>query len=171
MPESYPREHIEDLVDDNLEWSQLHNMMSEFKDADRFQKVRDVLQDRVDWDDPIVIPYADHLYVVAKPDDRWVIKCDCGHEFCEHDENWKADALINVRDSEAEYLEIYPEDMHPHPDYMELREFFCPGCKTLLEVTNVMPGYPLIHEFEPDIETFYEGWIDEPIPTPETQSA
>jgi acetone carboxylase gamma subunit len=34
-----------------------------------------------------------------------------------------------------------------------------------------MPGYPLIHEFEPDIETFYEDWIDEPIPTPEGQSA
>ena len=74
MPESYPREIIEDLVDDNLEWDQLHNMMSDFKDADRFQQVRDVLQERVDWDDPIVIPYADHLYVVAKPGDQWIIK-------------------------------------------------------------------------------------------------
>lgn len=28
-----------------------------------------------------------------------------------------------------------------------------------------MPGYPIIHEFEPDIETFYNEWIEEPIPT------
>jgi acetone carboxylase gamma subunit len=171
MPESYPRETIEDLVDENLEWSQLHEMMSKFKDDDRFQQVRAVLQERVDWDDPIVLPYADHLYVVAKPDDRWMIKCDCGHEFCEHDENWKREALIRVRDSEADYRDIYPEGMHPHPDYMELREFFCPGCKTLLEVTNTMPGYPLVHEFEPDIETFYEEWIDEPVPTADEATA
>jgi acetone carboxylase gamma subunit len=166
MPESYPREIIEDLVDDNLEWTELHDMMSAFKDSDRFQQVRSILQERVDWDDPIVIPYAENLYVVAKPDDEWVIKCDCGHEFCAHDENWKREALINVRDSAEDYREIYPEGMHPKPDYMELREFFCPGCETLLEVTNVMPGYPLVHEFEPDIETFYEDWIEEPVPTP-----
>ena len=168
MPESYPREIIEDLVDDNLEWSELHDMMSKYKDADRFQQVRAVLQDRVDWDDPIIIPYAEHLYVVAKSDDHWVIKCDCGHEFCDHDANWKRAALINVRDSEEAYREIYPEGMHPNPEYMELREFFCPGCKTLLEVENMMPGYPLVHSFEPDIETFYDEWIDEPIPTPES---
>ncbi len=168
MPESYPREIIEDLVDDNLEWDQLHDMMSAFKDSDRFQQVRAVLQERVDWDDPIVIPYAENLYVVAKGEDDWVIKCDCGHEFCAHDQNWKREALINVRDSPEDYREIYPEGMHPKPEYMELREFFCPGCETLLEVTNVMPGYPLVHEFEPDIETFYEEWIEEPIPTPGT---
>ncbi len=34
-----------------------------------------------------------------------------------------------------------------------------------------MPGYPLIHEFEPDIETFYSEWIEEPIPTAEPESA
>ena len=33
-----------------------------------------------------------------------------------------------------------------------------------------MPGYPIIHEFEPDIETFYTDWIDEPIPSPDSQS-
>jgi acetone carboxylase gamma subunit len=40
-----------------------------------------------------------------------------------------------------------------------------------VEVTNVMPGYPLVHEFEPDIETFYNEWIEEPIPTPESTDA
>ena len=167
MPESYPREIVEDLVDDNLEWDQLRGMMSDFKDSDRFQQLREVLQERVEWDDPILLPYAENLYVVAKSADDWVIKCDCGNEFCAYDENWKREALINVRDSTEEYREIYPEGMHPKPEYMELREFFCPGCHTLLEVTNVMPGYPLVHEFEPDIETFYDQWLDEPIPTPE----
>jgi acetone carboxylase, gamma subunit (EC 6.4.1.6) len=51
MPQSYPREHIEDLVDDNLDWNQLHDMMSDYKDADRFQQIRSILQERVDWDD------------------------------------------------------------------------------------------------------------------------
>lgn len=166
MPESYPQEIIDDLVDDNLEWSELHDMMSDFKDKDRFLKVRKALQERVDWDDPIIIPYAEKLYVVAKSEDDWVIKSESGYEFCQHDENWKHEALINVRNTEEEYLEIYPENMHPHPDYMEIREYYDPKSGELLEVNNVMPGYPIIHEFEPDIETFYEEWIDEPIPTP-----
>lgn len=167
MPESYPRETIEKLVDETLGWEELRNMMSAFKDNDRFQQYRAVLQDRVDWDDPIVLPYAEHLYVVAKPDDRWVIKCDCGHDFCEHDENWKLHALINVRNSTEEFEEIYPQKMGPYPDWNELREYFCPGCQTQLEVESSVPWYPVVHNFEPDIETFYQEWIEEPIPTAE----
>lgn len=164
MPESYPQDVIEDLVDRKLSWDQLREMMTSFKDRDRFEKYIIVVQERVDWDDPVILPYAEHLYVVAKPGDRWVIKCDCGHEFCEYDENWKLHALINVRENEEEIREIYPEGMGPDTDWQELREYICPTCNTLLEVETCMPWDPPVHTFEPDIETFYEDWIEKPIP-------
>jgi acetone carboxylase gamma subunit len=47
---------------------------------------------------------------------------------------------------------------------MELREFYCPGCFTLLEVEAVPPGYPVLFDFQPDIEGFYE-WLGLPLPS------
>ncbi len=35
----------------------------------------------------------------------------------------------------------------------------CPGCRTQLEVEAVPPGYPVIFDFEPDLETFYREWL------------
>ena len=92
------------------------------------------------------------------------IKCDCGHEFCDYRENWKLEALINVRDTVESLREIYPDKMHGDPEWNSLREYFCPGCKTLLEVEAVPPGYPVIHDFVPDLEGFYEDWLGRPLP-------
>ena len=42
---------------------------------------------------------------------------------------------------------------------MELREYYCPGCLRQLEVEALPPGYPVVHEFLPDVEGFYAaGW-------------
>jgi acetone carboxylase, gamma subunit len=137
----------------------------------------EVLQERVPWDERIVLPFGEHLYITVpsagKPADgsaegpggsSYVVKCDCGFEFCDYRENWKLEALINVRGTVEELQEIYPEKMHGDPDWNVLREFFCPGCKALLEVEAVPPGYPLVHDFVPDLEGFYEGWLGRPLP-------
>jgi len=79
-------------------------------------------------------------------------------------ENWKLDALINVRDSVESLREIYPDKMHGDPEWNSLREYFCPGCMTLLEVEAVPPGYPPVHDFVPDLEGFYEDWLGRPLP-------
>jgi acetone carboxylase gamma subunit len=33
-----------------------------------------------------------------------------------------------------------------------------------LEVEALPPGYPVVHEFLPDIEGFYEAWLERPVP-------
>jgi acetone carboxylase gamma subunit len=33
-----------------------------------------------------------------------------------------------------------------------------------LEVEAVPPGYPVLHEFLPDIEGFYRGWLGREVP-------
>jgi acetone carboxylase gamma subunit len=47
---------------------------------------------------------------------------------------------------------------------MEIREYICPGCATLLEVDAVPPGWPVIFDFLPDLEGFYEEWLGRPLP-------
>jgi acetone carboxylase, beta subunit len=77
---------------------------------------------------------------------------------------WKMHAPLLVRDTDELLEEIYPRMAHCDPEWMELREFYCPLSGRLLETEAVTPGYPVVHEFLPDIEGFYRGWLGREIP-------
>jgi acetone carboxylase, gamma subunit len=169
------KDTLRDLVDEKLPRAQVRAIQSGYKDTDRFDKYVAVLQEKVTWDEQIVLPFGEHLYIVRsrgeRPDrsadgasGRYRIKCDCGHEFCDYRENWKLEALINVRQTVEDLREIYPDKMHGDPEWNVLREYFCPVCKTLLEVEAVPPGYPPVHDFVPDLEGFYNEWLGRPLP-------
>ena len=64
-----------------------------------------------------------------------------------------------IRDTREKLDAIYPGHRKCDPEWMELREFYCPGCATQLEVEAVTPGYPLIFDFLPDLEAFYRDWL------------
>src|SRR5207247_4486697 len=141
---------LRDLVDEKWPRGQVRAIQSGYKDADRFDKYVEILQERVDWPDPIVLPFGEHLYITVpsagkpadgsaegpgkpadgsaegpgkpadgsaegpgKPADgsaegpAYVIKCDCGHEFCDYREHWKLEALINVRETAEDLREPY----------------------------------------------------------------
>jgi acetone carboxylase, gamma subunit len=160
----YDKKKIGDLIDGTLDFYQLKEMMSGHKDPERFEIYREVLQDRVSWDDPILLPYGLHLYIVQKENGDRIVKCDCGHEFCDYRENWKLQARIFVRDTEEKMNEVYPKLMSPDPEWQVIREYYCPSCATQLEVEAVPPWYPIILDFEPDIDTFYNEWVKIPLP-------
>lgn len=168
MQTQYTQKEIEDLMDGKLSDAHIHKMLSNFKDANRFDTVLRTLQERVSWDNQIVLPYGSHLYIVKsgeiKADPPYVVKCDCGHEFGSYKQNWKFNASIHVRKTKEDLEEIYPKMMHCEPGWMELREYFCPGCLTLLEVEAVPPGYPIVFDFQPDLETFYQEWLGRDLP-------
>jgi acetone carboxylase gamma subunit len=69
-----------------------------------------------------------------------------------------------VRDDAESFAEIYPKWAAPDPDWVELREFICPSCARLLETESLAPGHPVVHEFLPDIEGFYRGWLGRELP-------
>lgn len=156
---SYDRETIRRLISDQLEWSEIKRIMSRYKDGDRFQTYRDLLQERVAWEDTILLPLSEKLYLVAKGDGVRVVKCECGHELCDGNENWRMHALLYVRDDPEALAEIYPGSRAPDPEFVELREFYCPGCASQLEVDAMTPGYPILNEFEPDVDAFYREWL------------
>ncbi|HEY49972.1 MAG TPA: acetone carboxylase subunit gamma [Dehalococcoidia bacterium] len=165
MPEiSYPKEVIRDLIEGKLPWNQLKSIISGYKDNDRFDKYVAVLQEKVPWQERILLPLTDELYIVQKGKER-IVKCSCGYEFGDYRENWKLKALIHVRDTEAELDEIYPYPSKPEPGYCEMREHYCPGCGIQLEVDTVPFGYPAVFDFLPDLDTFYRDWLRRPLDT------
>jgi acetone carboxylase gamma subunit len=155
---------LRQLKNGNLPFEKLHAMMSGFKDTDRFDKMIALWQESVEWDDPILLPLGEHLYVVRKPDGRRVVKSTWGHEYCEAHENWKLHAKVFVRDTHELINEIYPDKLGCNTEWMHLREYYDPISGVLLEVEAVPPGYPIVHDFKPDIDTFYTEWLGRPAP-------
>ena len=159
---SYPKDTVRDLIDGRLPWAMTKQIISDFKDAGRFENYPEILDERVSWKERILLPIGEHLYIVQSENER-VVKCDCGHEFGPYTENWKLSALIYVRDNEEKLEEIYPGPRKCDPNWMEIREYYCPGCKAQLEIEAVTPGYPIVFDFVPDLEGFYRDWLKKPL--------
>jgi acetone carboxylase gamma subunit len=174
------RETLAAMLDEKLSRREIKTIQSGYKDPDRFEKWVAVLQERVPYDDPIVLPMGEGLNAVRRTSNPaapgggaeeaagsgsgLVVRCDCGHDFCPPSRNWKMEAVIFVRDDLERLLEVYPRMAHCDPEWMELRELYCPSCARQLETEAVPPGYPVVHEFLPDIEGFYRGWLGREVP-------
>ncbi len=154
---------LERMIEGELLWEELKPIISGRKDQNRFEKILEILQEKTQWEEKILLPLHEHLYIVSKDGQR-IVKCSCGFEFGDYKINWKTKCRIRVRDSFEALEELYPKYMTSHPDWMELREFFCPGCLALLDTESVPPGYPVIFNFLPDIDGFYENWLGRKAP-------
>ncbi|MGZ5411466.1 MAG: hydantoinase B/oxoprolinase family protein [Solirubrobacterales bacterium] len=166
------RETLDAMLDEKLSRREVKDIQSGYKDPDRFDKWLAILQDRVPYDEPIVLPLGEGLNVVraggeagGDPEEpKLVIRCDCGHDFCGHDRNWKMEAAVFVRDDAETMSEVFPGFAGGDPDWVELREFYCPSCARMLECDAAVPGYPVVHDFLPDIQGFYRGWLGRELP-------
>jgi acetone carboxylase gamma subunit len=154
---------IEKLIDGVLPWRATQDMLKSPKDSDRFDKYVEIMQARVDFDDPILLPLTPMLFIVAGENGR-VVKCKCGHDFGDYRVNWKLSALIHVRDDEASMSEVYRGREMPDPAWIQLREYICGGCGAQLEVEAVPRGCPPDFDFLPDLDTFYREWLGRPLP-------
>ena len=152
------------MMDGELPWGDVHHVQSSYKDPKRFDTYIKVLQSRMAWDDPIILPLSPYLMIVKNADGIYVVKCVCGYELGDYEENWKTHALINVRDTEESLNEIYPGPRCPDPEKNEIREFYCPDCGTQLEVDAVPPGYPILVNFKPNLAAFYGDWLGRELP-------
>jgi N-methylhydantoinase B/oxoprolinase/acetone carboxylase alpha subunit/acetone carboxylase gamma subunit len=157
-------ETLADLLDEKLSRRAVKDIQSSIKDPDRFDKWVALLQSRVDYDDPIVLPYGEGMNIVRTQEGALMIRTDAGADLCPWDQNWKLHVPMLVRDTDDLYQEIYPKMGHPDGTWQELREFYCPLSGRLLETEAVPPAYPVLHEYLPDIEGFYAGWLQRELP-------
>ena len=63
---------IRDLIEGRLPWPQVKSIISGYKDDDRFDKYVEVLQEKVTWEEKILLPLTDLLYIVQKGSERIV---------------------------------------------------------------------------------------------------
>jgi acetone carboxylase gamma subunit len=162
---TYTQEQVNNMVAGTLDWDTTFRMLSMPKDADRFSMYLHTLQANVTFPDKIVLPLSPHMYIVQSvKTKKWIVKCDCGHEFCGYKENWKLFANIYVRDNAEAMAEVYPKFMAPDTNWQVYREYYCPSCGVMHDVECPVPWYPVMHDFEPDIDTFYKEWVNLPMP-------
>ena len=70
---------LERMINGDLPWDELKPIISGRKDPNRFEIILEILQERVSWNEKILLPLHEHLYVVSKEVQR-IVKCDCGYE-------------------------------------------------------------------------------------------
>ena len=159
------KEIVANLVDGVLSDDQVEQLQRlSQKDSDRFTKYIEVLQERVPWSNKILLRLTDHLYIVRGESGGRIVKCDCGQEFGDYRVNWKLHARIRSRRTSAEFEQVYtPAYVAPEPEWMTIREFYCPNCLTQLGVEVVPPGYPLLFDMLPDLDGFYRDWVGTPL--------
>lgn len=76
------------------------------------------------------------------------IRCkSCGEDICSTDETYKEHLPRNVKPlTEANPLIIDPS--HFVDDELEIREYYCPGCATLLEAQMMKAGSDILEDKE-----------------------
>jgi acetone carboxylase gamma subunit len=157
---------LERLIAGKVTWEEAKELLHVWpKEPDRFQKVLAILQKKVPWKDKILMRISDHVFIVRTDDGRRVSKCECGHEFGDYRINWKFGCTIYVRKTESDFAAVYRGwQGQPDPDVIEVREFYCPQCAAQLATENLPPGYPVLFEMMPDLDTFYREWLGTPLP-------
>jgi len=155
---------IERLLENKATQAEIFKVIAGEKEPElSFEAVIEYFQQKVPWDEKILMPISKHLFIVCKGG-KPIVKAACGYEFGDFRVNWKLFSKVVVRRSSEELEEIYPALMHSDPEWMELREYICPKCGKLLSVEAVPPGHPPVFEFLPDITTFYESWLNKKLP-------
>ncbi len=149
MPE-YSKAQIADLLAGRLGSEDLQVLQRQEKDPGREALVREIERERLGWAESILVCLQQHLYVVEHADGARTVRCDCGHDFGDYRRNWKVAALVYERDPEDGT--IFRGPRAADPQWNILREFYCPGCATQLDVEVVPRGYPFVFNFLPDID-------------------
>ena len=152
------------LIRRELGWDDLLKLMREPKSPHRFDEMIQAVQESVPWDETILIPLGENLFIVAK-DGKAIIKTSGGAELCAWNENWKMKCRIIVRRTKADLKKVFPaEHLTIDSDLVELREWYCPKSGILLDVDCVPPTYPVEIDFTPDLEAFYSVWLGRSLP-------
>ena len=89
----------------------------------------------------------------------------CGHEVGSARKLYKEGLLVYVRDPREIHKpildpELYEFTFSPDPAWVQILEYYCPSCATLVEAEYLPPGHPPVHDMEFDIDALKLQWRD-----------
>jgi acetone carboxylase gamma subunit len=85
----------------------------------------------------------------------------CGREIISARENYKKGCLIYERDPRTVHNPVIEGEFtrSPDPDWCKIIEFYCPGCGTMVENEYLLPGHPITHDIDLDIDKLKEKYL------------
>jgi acetone carboxylase gamma subunit len=93
--------------------------------------------------------------------ERWSCRV-CDHDIGAARGNYKEGLLVHARDPREIHKPIldtsYEFTFAPDSQWVQIVEFYCPGCGTQVEVEYLTPGHPPLHDMEFDIDALKAQW-------------
>ena len=162
----WSRETLEALLDEKLSRREVKDIQSGYKDPDRFEKWLDGPPGAGPLRRSDRAADGEGLNVGAPPGRRLVIRCDCGHDFCPpRPELEDGGARSSFATTDETLGEIYPRMAGTAtPTGWSCASSTVRRAPASSRPRRCRPGYPVVHEFLPDIEGFYRGWLGREIP-------
>jgi len=85
----------------------------------------------------------------------------CGHELISARENYKKGCLVYARNPREIWDPVVDEPLNfaPDPNWVNVVEFYCPQCGTMIE-NEVLPlGHPITYDMELDIDAIKNKYL------------
>lgn len=86
----------------------------------------------------------------------------CSHEIGSARGNYKEGLLVHARDPREIHKPIldtsYEFTFAPDPKWVQIVEFYCPSCGSMVEVEYLPPGHPPLYDMEFDIDALKAQW-------------
>jgi acetophenone carboxylase len=77
----------------------------------------------------------------------------CNRALIDAEENYKKGCLVYKRDPREIHNAVYEAEFNfaPDPDWVNILEFYCPGCGVQVETEYLPPGHPITHDIDIDV--------------------
>ena len=107
------------------------------------------------------IPMTEYL-TIDLGTEQWVCRV-CEHELGSARGNYKEGMLVYARDPREIHKpilnpELYEFTFAPDPKWVQILEYYCPGCGTLMEAEYLPPGHPPVNDMEFDMDALKKQW-------------
>lgn len=95
--------------------------------------------------------------------DIWCCR-KCNYEIGSAHKSYKEGLLVYVRDPREIHRPIldpklYEFTFSPDHTWVQIVEYYCPGCATMMEVEYLPPGHPPTYDMEFDIHSLKERYM------------
>jgi acetone carboxylase gamma subunit len=107
------------------------------------------------------IPMTEYLQIDLERE-LWMCRT-CAGDLGPARRPYKEGLLVYARDPREIHKpilnpELYEFTFAPDPKWVQILEFYCPGCGTLIEAEYLPPGHPPVNDMEFDLDALKKQW-------------
>jgi acetone carboxylase gamma subunit len=116
----------------------------------------------------MIVPLTEYLEVDL---DRELWMCRvCHHEVGPARSSYKEGLLVYQRDPGEIHVPILNEKIYdftfaPDSDWVQILEYYCPSCGTMVETEYLPPGHPPVFDMQFDIDALKKQWANRTLMT------